>query len=119
MDSFLLHLAGYSGEFDEETISQIRASPDVDYVERDSVVHTMAFNENSVYSSILTDQTARRVSSWIDKAADEPAETPSEPDVPPKEGKKHEDDHTAVQKAPTWGLDRCMATFLFALGELC
>jgi cerevisin len=33
---------GYSGHFDEETIEQVRRHPDVEFVERDSIVHTMA-----------------------------------------------------------------------------
>jgi cerevisin len=32
---------GYSGHFDESTIEQIRRHPDVDYIEKDSIVHTM------------------------------------------------------------------------------
>jgi len=32
---------GYSGHFDEETIEQVRRHPDVEYIERDAVVHTM------------------------------------------------------------------------------
>ncbi|KAF7508456.1 hypothetical protein GJ744_009169 [Endocarpon pusillum] len=32
---------GYSGHFDEETIEQVRRHPDVDYIERDSEVHTL------------------------------------------------------------------------------
>ncbi|GME28910.1 putative autophagic serine protease alp2 protein [Neofusicoccum parvum] len=32
---------GYSGHFDEEVIEQIRRHPDVEYVERDSEVHTL------------------------------------------------------------------------------
>nr|ADN97075.1 pro [Thermoascus aurantiacus var. levisporus] len=34
-------LLGYSGHFDESVIEQIRRHPDVDFVERDSEVHTM------------------------------------------------------------------------------
>lgn len=34
-------LMGYSGHFDEETLEQIRRHPDVDYIEKDSIVHTM------------------------------------------------------------------------------
>jgi cerevisin len=36
---------GYSGHFDEETIEQVRRHPDVEYIERDSVVHHMGFKE--------------------------------------------------------------------------
>ncbi|KAK3365217.1 serine protease [Lasiosphaeria ovina] len=32
---------GYSGHFDEETIEQVRNHPDVEYIERDTIVHTM------------------------------------------------------------------------------
>lgn len=39
-------LLGYSGHFDDETIEQIRRHPDVEYVERDSVVHTMGDDED-------------------------------------------------------------------------
>ncbi|KAF2703729.1 subtilase-type proteinase psp3 precursor [Pleomassaria siparia CBS 279.74] len=35
-------LMGYSGHFDDETIEQIRRHPDVDYIEKDSEVHTLA-----------------------------------------------------------------------------
>jgi len=34
-------LMGYSGHFDDETLEEIRRHPDVDYIEKDSVVHTM------------------------------------------------------------------------------
>jgi len=34
-------LLGYSGHFDDETIEQIRRHPDVEYIEKDSEVHTM------------------------------------------------------------------------------
>ncbi|KAF2622839.1 hypothetical protein BU25DRAFT_425325 [Macroventuria anomochaeta] len=34
-------ILGYSGHFDEETIEAIRRHPDVDYIERDSEVHTL------------------------------------------------------------------------------
>ncbi|KAF2655629.1 hypothetical protein K491DRAFT_704488 [Lophiostoma macrostomum CBS 122681] len=34
-------LKGYSGHFDDETIEQIRRHPDVEYIEKDSVVHTL------------------------------------------------------------------------------
>jgi cerevisin len=38
---------GYSGHFDEETIEQVRRHPDVEYIERDSIVHHMKFQEES------------------------------------------------------------------------
>ncbi|KAL2149830.1 hypothetical protein VTH82DRAFT_7506 [Thermothelomyces myriococcoides] len=38
---------GYSGHFDEETIEQVRRHPDVEYIERDSIVHTMSVTEES------------------------------------------------------------------------
>ncbi|KAH7115899.1 peptidase S8/S53 domain-containing protein [Dendryphion nanum] len=38
-------MMGYSGHFDEETLEQIRRHPDVDYIERDSIVHTMGDDE--------------------------------------------------------------------------
>ncbi|KAF1940087.1 hypothetical protein EJ02DRAFT_456349 [Clathrospora elynae] len=34
-------MKGYSGHFDDETVEAIRRHPDVDYIERDSEVHTM------------------------------------------------------------------------------
>ncbi|KAK5018720.1 proteinase B [Cryomyces antarcticus] len=34
-------LMGYSGHFDEDVIEQVRRHPDVDYIEKDSEVHTM------------------------------------------------------------------------------
>jgi cerevisin len=34
-------LLGYSGHFDDETIEQIRRHPDVEYIEKDSIVHTL------------------------------------------------------------------------------
>lgn len=34
-------LLGYSGHFDEEVIEQVRRHPDVEYIERDSEVHTL------------------------------------------------------------------------------
>ncbi|KAJ2900345.1 hypothetical protein MKZ38_002478 [Zalerion maritima] len=35
------HFMGYSGNFDDEVIQQVRSHPDVEYIERDSIVHTM------------------------------------------------------------------------------
>jgi len=34
-------LLGYAGHFDQDVIEQVRSHPDVDYIERDSEVHTM------------------------------------------------------------------------------
>ncbi|KAL8921795.1 MAG: hypothetical protein Q9208_005552 [Pyrenodesmia sp. 3 TL-2023] len=34
-------ILGYSGHFDEDVIEQVRRHPDVEYIERDSEVHTM------------------------------------------------------------------------------
>jgi cerevisin len=42
---------GYSGHFDDETIEQIRRHPDVEYIERDTVVHTMSIKEEAVCDS--------------------------------------------------------------------
>ncbi|CAO2654060.1 Nn.00g107930.m01.CDS01 [Neocucurbitaria sp. VM-36] len=39
-------LMGYSGHFDDETIEAIRRHPDVDYIERDSEVHTLGGDEH-------------------------------------------------------------------------
>ncbi|KAI9861095.1 MAG: serine protease [Trichoglossum hirsutum] len=36
---------GYSGHFDEEVIEQVRRHPDVEYIEKDSEVHTMSDND--------------------------------------------------------------------------
>lgn len=38
-------LLGYSGHFDEDVIEQVRRHPDVDYIERDSEVHTLDDSE--------------------------------------------------------------------------
>ncbi|KAK3943100.1 serine protease [Diplogelasinospora grovesii] len=38
---------GYSGHFDDETIEQVRRHPDVEYIERNSIVHTMSITEES------------------------------------------------------------------------
>jgi len=38
---------GYAGHFDEDTIEQVRRHPDVEYIERDSIVHTMRVKEES------------------------------------------------------------------------
>ncbi|KAI9731854.1 MAG: serine protease [Claussenomyces sp. TS43310] len=39
---------GYSGHFDESVIEQVRRHPDVEYIERDSVVHTMKGDEGKL-----------------------------------------------------------------------
>jgi len=41
-------LMGYSGHFDDETIEAIRRHPDVDYIERDSIVHTMGSDDPEI-----------------------------------------------------------------------
>ncbi|KAF9732392.1 hypothetical protein PMIN06_007461 [Paraphaeosphaeria minitans] len=38
-------MMGYSGHFDDETLEEIRRHPDVDYIEKDSIVHTMKGDE--------------------------------------------------------------------------
>ncbi|PNS13902.1 Subtilisin-like protease [Sphaceloma murrayae] len=38
-------LMGYSGHFDEDVLEHIRKHPDVDYIEKDQEVHTMATKE--------------------------------------------------------------------------
>ncbi|KAI9793573.1 MAG: serine protease [Peltula sp. TS41687] len=38
-------LLGYSGHFDDEVIEQVRRHPDVDFIEKDSEVHTMSHKE--------------------------------------------------------------------------
>lgn len=38
-------LLGYSGRFDEEVIEQVRRHPDVEFIEKDSEVHTMEDHE--------------------------------------------------------------------------
>lgn len=42
---------GYAGHFDDNTIEEVRRHPDVEYIERDSIVHTMAFTEDPVLES--------------------------------------------------------------------
>lgn len=39
------HFMGYSGHFDDSVIEQVRSHPDVEYIERDSIVHTMSYDE--------------------------------------------------------------------------
>ncbi|EHA49897.1 subtilisin-like proteinase Spm1 [Pyricularia oryzae 70-15] len=36
---------GYAGHFDEETIEKVRRHPDVEAIERDTIVHTMRYEE--------------------------------------------------------------------------
>ncbi|KAK3363441.1 peptidase S8/S53 domain-containing protein [Lasiosphaeria hispida] len=38
---------GYAGHFDDEVIEQVRRHPDVEYIERDSIVHTMSIKEET------------------------------------------------------------------------
>ncbi|KAF2634392.1 vacuolar serine protease [Massarina eburnea CBS 473.64] len=42
---FVGGLMGYSGHFDDETLEQIRRHPDIEYIEKDSIVHTMGDKE--------------------------------------------------------------------------
>ncbi|KAK1758509.1 peptidase S8/S53 domain-containing protein [Echria macrotheca] len=42
---------GYSGHFDDETIEQVRRHPDVEYIERDTIVHTMEIQEDATCDS--------------------------------------------------------------------
>ncbi|KAK0655899.1 subtilisin-like serine protease [Cercophora newfieldiana] len=49
---------GYSGHFDDETIEQVRRHPDVEYVERDTVVHTMRFTEEKTECDGETEKSA-------------------------------------------------------------
>ncbi|EPQ66089.1 Vacuolar proteinase [Blumeria graminis f. sp. tritici 96224] len=39
---------GYSGHFDEAIIEEVRKHPDVDYVEKDSIVHAMKFADHAI-----------------------------------------------------------------------
>ncbi|KAJ9155716.1 Serine protease [Pleurostoma richardsiae] len=39
------HFMGYSGHFDESVIEKVRRHPDVEVIERDTIVHTMKFEE--------------------------------------------------------------------------
>lgn len=39
---------GYSGHFDESIIEKVRRHPDVEYIEKDSVVHTLVGSEKSL-----------------------------------------------------------------------
>jgi len=44
----LAGMKGYSGHFDDATIEAIRNHPDVDYIERDSEVHTLGSDEPEI-----------------------------------------------------------------------
>lgn len=49
---------GYAGHFDDETIEQVRRHPDVEYIERDTVVHTMAIKEEKTVCDGETEKSA-------------------------------------------------------------
>ncbi|KAK3330479.1 peptidase S8/S53 domain-containing protein [Apodospora peruviana] len=55
---------GYSGHFDEETIEQVRRHPDVEYIERDTVVHTMSIKEEPVSEDAKCDGELEKSSPW-------------------------------------------------------
>ncbi|KAI9803262.1 MAG: hypothetical protein M1825_002053 [Sarcosagium campestre] len=44
-------LLGYSGHFDDDVIERVRRHPDVEYIERDSVVHTMKSDDGELESN--------------------------------------------------------------------
>ncbi|KAK3694286.1 serine protease [Podospora appendiculata] len=55
---------GYSGHFDDETIEQVRRHPDVEYIERDSIVHTMSTKEENVEEDSKCDGETENSSPW-------------------------------------------------------
>jgi cerevisin len=42
------HFMGYSGHFDESVIEEVRRHPDVEYIERDSIVRTMRYETEEI-----------------------------------------------------------------------
>lgn len=46
------HITGYAGRFTEQTIQQVRAMPEVEYVEQDQIVHT-------------TELTTQKAAPWV------------------------------------------------------
>ncbi|KAH8886703.1 hypothetical protein GQ53DRAFT_768950 [Thozetella sp. PMI_491] len=41
------HFLGYSGHFDDDVIEEVRRHPDVEYIERDSIVRTMSYKQEA------------------------------------------------------------------------
>jgi cerevisin len=54
---------GYSGHFDDSTIEKVRRHPDVEYVERDSIVHTMSMQEAPA-AEVTCDSEIEKQSPW-------------------------------------------------------
>jgi cerevisin len=50
---------GYSGHFDDSTIEEVRRHPDVEYIERDTVVHTMSLQEEPVHEEKCDGETEK------------------------------------------------------------
>jgi cerevisin len=44
---FARHFNGYAGAFSDAVVEQLRAMPEVEYVERDQIVHTMTETQKS------------------------------------------------------------------------
>jgi cerevisin len=47
------HIRGYNGKFSEETVNAIRQMPEVAYVEKDQIVHTMDVQNSAPWVSTL------------------------------------------------------------------
>ncbi|KAK0628603.1 serine protease [Bombardia bombarda] len=54
---------GYSGHFDDEVIEQVRRHPDIEYIERDSIVHTMSITQD-VQEDNECDGETEKASPW-------------------------------------------------------
>ncbi|ERS99506.1 subtilisin-like proteinase Spm1 [Sporothrix schenckii ATCC 58251] len=50
---------GYAGHFDDSIIEQVRRHPDVEYIHRDTVVHTMKYQEIEVTKSGCSPETEK------------------------------------------------------------
>ncbi|KAM7222869.1 serine protease [Rhypophila decipiens] len=55
---------GYAGHFDDDTIEQVRRHPDVEYIERDSIVHTMRMEEEKIEEDAKCDSELEKSSPW-------------------------------------------------------
>jgi cerevisin len=47
------HINGYAGYFTDGVVEQLRSMPEVDYVERDQVVHTMELQKFAPWVGVL------------------------------------------------------------------
>jgi cerevisin len=45
------HIKGYAGHFTDGVVEQLRSLPEVDYIERDQVVHTMEVQKGAPWVS--------------------------------------------------------------------